>query len=95
MINGVAVSNLIIPRTWANPKAPKGSRFDIMEKLKAPFTRTPGGYWIQMDDSGSDTTFADGTDGTEKEVFRLLVDAKQRFSGSRTAKRLAALPDAA
>lgn len=91
-INGVAVSNLIIPQAWANPKAPRSARFDMMEKLTAPFTRTPGGYWVQMDDSGSETTFADGTTG-EKEVFKLLVDTKARFAGSRTAKRMAALPD--
>lgn len=45
----VAVSNLLLPE-WFNmaSKAPSGA-YDLMGKLHAPLTATPGGYWIIRD----------------------------------------------
>lgn len=43
-INGVQVSNFVTP-WWFTAQFPSGSKFDILGKLKAPFTMTSGGYF--------------------------------------------------
>jgi hypothetical protein len=41
----VMVSNFILP-AWFDDSPPKGSTFDFMKKLSAPFTMTAGGYVV-------------------------------------------------
>ncbi len=46
LINGVTMSNFVHP-SWFEPfKHPKGTKFDHLGLLKAPFTMTKGGYVI-------------------------------------------------
>lgn len=53
-IDGVAVSNFVLP-SWFDPQAAKGSRFDFMGKLTAPFTMSAGGYMIVWSITGQPT----------------------------------------
>jgi hypothetical protein len=46
-IDGVAVSNFITG-PWFNPMAARGTKFDYMAKLRAPFSMSKGGYLVQM-----------------------------------------------
>lgn len=46
LIDGVAVSNFVGP-AWFDHFAAKGDTFDYMGHLKAPFTMSKGGYWVQ------------------------------------------------
>lgn len=50
-IDGVSVSNFVYPE-YFDPKAPKGTKFDYLEKLSAPFTMTPHGYLIKRTEPG-------------------------------------------
>lgn len=52
-INGVAVSNFVLP-SWFDPNALPGTRLDYLNRTKAPFSMSPGGYWVQMA-SGQET----------------------------------------
>jgi hypothetical protein len=47
LIDGVAVSNFVCG-AWFNPMAAKTDKFDWMGNLKAPFTMSRGGYWVQL-----------------------------------------------
>lgn len=49
-IDGVAVSNFVYP-AWFDGLAPNGSKFDHLEVLKGPFTKTEGGYY-EYDEGG-------------------------------------------
>jgi hypothetical protein len=44
---GVAVSNFLLP-PFFDSQAPKGSKFDFLGNLTAPFTMSPGGYQAVM-----------------------------------------------
>lgn len=46
LIDGAAVSNFVTS-SWFNPAAAKTDRFDHLGHLTAPFTLSPGGYWVQ------------------------------------------------
>lgn len=46
-IDGVTVSNFALP-TWFDPLTPRGTKVDYLGKLRAPFTLSHGGYWVQM-----------------------------------------------
>jgi hypothetical protein len=45
-----SVSNFV-HTAWSDARAPAGSRFDQMRKLKAPFTASKGGYLIVCDEN--------------------------------------------
>lgn len=47
LIDGVAVSNFVTG-AYFNPMAASTDRFDYLGKLRAPFTLSRGGYWVQM-----------------------------------------------
>ena len=70
MLDGVAVSNFVCG-PWFNPMAAKGSRFDYMGRLTAPFSMSKGGYWVQL--SGGRTTQKFG-----EEMPRWLCEQKMR-----------------
>lgn len=53
-VDGVPMSNFVFP-AWFDPNAARGSRFDFMGKLSAPFTMTAGGYMIVWSISGQPT----------------------------------------
>jgi hypothetical protein len=46
LIDGIAVSNFVTAE-WFDANAAKTDRFDFMGHLKAPFTMSKGGYWVQ------------------------------------------------
>lgn len=51
-VDGVTMSNFVTP-AWFEPfKHAKGTRFDYLRKLKAPFSMTAGGYMIVRDKTG-------------------------------------------
>lgn len=56
--NRVALSNYILP-AWYNPYNQDGP-WDRMERLEAPFSRSAGGYWIEMADGRVRQVFSDG-----------------------------------
>jgi hypothetical protein len=43
----IAVSNFVLP-PFFDAQAPKGTRFDFLGKLSAPFTMAPGGYQVML-----------------------------------------------
>ncbi len=51
-IDGVSVSNFVYP-AYFDPQANPNSKFDYLEKLKAPFTMTPRGYLIKRTEPGN------------------------------------------
>lgn len=61
-VNGknVFVSNFLLP-SWFDQMPQKGSKFDYMGKLKAPFTMTKGGYMIMMVGGRVDQIFGSKT----------------------------------
>lgn len=46
LIDNVSVSNFVTA-AWFDSQAAKTDQFDHMGKLKAPFTMSKGGYWVQ------------------------------------------------
>ena len=52
-IDGVQVSNFVLPE-WFDPTVSAGEKFDYLGKCSAPFSMTPGVYWVQMP-SGSES----------------------------------------
>ena len=80
-VGGVAVqvSNFVYPR-WFDPTATTGP-FDLMGKLHAPFSMTPGGYLIVMKDGAVSQVFG--------ERFEQWRSTELKSSPlSRTARRL-------
>lgn len=45
-IDGVTVSNFVTPE-WFDPVTSAGEKFDYMDRCRAPFSMTKGGYWVQ------------------------------------------------
>lgn len=46
-INNIQVSNFVLPE-WFDTGVSRGEKYDFMGKVKAPFSMSPGGYWVQM-----------------------------------------------
>lgn len=46
LIDGIPMSNFVLPSYFESWKHPKGTKFDYLSKLKKPFTMTKGGYLI-------------------------------------------------
>lgn len=59
IVDGVAVSSFVTAE-WFNASAAKGDRFDYMGRLKAPFTMTRGGYWVQSKAGRQSQKFGEG-----------------------------------
>lgn len=76
----VQVSNFVLPR-WFDPAATVGP-FDQLNKLKGPFSMTPGGYLIVMQDGAVTQVF-----GERFEQWRATELKASPLS--RTARRLA------
>lgn len=55
--HAVSMSNFVTPE-WFDANA-SGCRYDHLAKLSAPFTMTPGGYWVVRDAGGERSEFAD------------------------------------
>lgn len=51
VIDGVSVSNFVL-QAFFDPQASKGSKFDFLQRLKAPFSMTSGGYQITRTEPG-------------------------------------------
>jgi hypothetical protein len=64
----VSVSNFIFPE-WTDPQTPRGTRFDYLSKLRAPFTMTKGGYMIVRRGAGAETAVY----GEEYAAWRKVV----------------------
>lgn len=82
-LDGVMVSNFVLP-TFFDPSAPHNStRFDYLGRLGAPFSMLPGGYQIRR-----------GADGTVENVWGFDFPAWKRAAkahpASRTSRRHAA-----
>ncbi len=58
LIDNVGVSNFVTS-AWFNPMAAKTDKFDYMGKLKAPFTMSRGGYWVQSKAGRATQKFGD------------------------------------
>jgi hypothetical protein len=78
-IDGVAVSNFVTDR-WFDPETPAGTKTDFMGKLHAPFTLSPGGYWVEMRDGRVSQRFGERFPDWLKEVKAL--------PGSRASRRM-------
>lgn len=85
-LDGVAVSNFVTAQ-WFNPMAPRGSQFDYLGKLKAPFTMSKGGYWVQ-------TTAGRVTQKFGEQMPKWLREAKLR-PNTRTSRIGNSRPSAA
>lgn len=88
VIDGVHVSNFVLP-TFFDPSAPHNiTRFDYLSRLGAPFTMLPGGYQIRR-----------GADGHVENVWGDMFPAWKRplkeHPASRTSRRAASSPRAA
>lgn len=46
LIDGIPMSNFVLPSYFESWTHPKGTKFDYLGKLKKPFTMTKGGYLI-------------------------------------------------
>lgn len=55
-IDGIAVSNFVLP-AWFDPQA--GPPYDYLGNLTAPFSMTPGGYFVYRAEGGMKQVFAD------------------------------------
>lgn len=58
LIDGVAVSNFVTEQ-WFDAQAAKADRFDYMGHLKAPFSMSKGGYWVQSKAGRTSQKFGD------------------------------------
>lgn len=88
VIDGVHVSNFVLP-TFFDPSAPHNiTRFDYRSRLGAPFTMLPGGYQIRR-----------GADGRVENVWGDMFPEWKRAAkahpASRTSRRAASAPHAA
>lgn len=72
----VFVSNFLLP-AWFDREAPDGTRVDFLGTLKAPFTRTAGGYMIVR------------TAGGERQVFGERAPHRPAHPTSRSTRRAA------
>jgi hypothetical protein len=82
LVDGIAMSNFVHP-SWFEPfKHPKGTKFDHLGKLKAPFTMTKGGYVIVKKRGAVKEVF-----GSEAKALRF---AREHRSGHRSEYRKAA-----
>lgn len=77
----VTVSDFVFP-AWFDGKAPKGTRFNQLNSLKAPFTMTSGGYLIVRTKPGTTSqVFGESRPAwraltkSHKESRKLLVEA--------------------
>lgn len=73
LIGNVAVSNFVTG-SWFNAMAAKTDQFDHMGHLKAPFTMSNGGYWVEMKAGKTKQRF-----GSEMPDWRKLAK-KAQFS---------------
>lgn len=82
-VNGtnIFVSNFLLP-AWFDMIPVKGSKFDYLGKLKAPFTMTKGGYMIIM--TGGKVSNVFGSKLAEK---KFLKNAGKKHPAARAYKR--------
>ena len=59
-IDGVQVSNFVLPE-WFDAVTSPGEKFDYLGKCKAPFSMTPGGYWVQASTGSEQQKFGEVT----------------------------------
>ena len=59
LIDGVGVSNFVTAE-WFDAQAAKTDKFDFMGHLKAPFTMSKGGYWVQSKAGQATQKFGEG-----------------------------------
>lgn len=78
-IDGVTVSNFVLP-AWFDPNTPRGTKVDYLGNLRAPFTMSSGGYWVQLRAGQATQKF-----GEHMPVW--LIAAKLANPGSRTRRR--------
>lgn len=76
-IDGIGVSNFVTTE-WFNPQAAKTDRFDYMGHLKAPFTMSKGGYWVQSKAGRASQKF-----GEQMPEWRRLAKKAQFSRGNR------------
>lgn len=70
----VSVSNFLLP-DWSDDGS--AGPYDYLELLRAPYTKTPGGYWIVMDQQGNITQeFGTAMPDWKKELKRYALEKK-------------------
>lgn len=77
LIDGIGVSNFVTAE-WFDASAAKTDRFDFMGHLKAPFTMSKGGYWVQSKAGRQSQKF-----GEEMPDWRRLAKKVQFSRGRR------------
>lgn len=77
----IYVSNFLYP-AWFDYAPEKGSIFDHMRKLKAPFTMTSGGYMIIMNGGQEQNIFA-----SKKAEKKYLKNAGKKHAAARSSRR--------
>lgn len=77
--NQVTVSNFVTP-AWFDPLASTDSQFDWMGNVHAPFTMSPGGYWVEMSAGKVSQRFG--------ETYPEWRKASKLADTSRTARRV-------
>src|SRR6266536_53666 len=75
----VTVSNFVSPH-WFDPQSSSGDRFDYLGTVVAPFTMTPGGYIIVMQEGRISQQFGERCPAWRKEAKQIDV--------ARTARRV-------
>lgn len=78
LIDGVSVSNFVT-LSWFNPYAGKSDRFDYLNKLKAPFTLSVGGYWVQQREGKATQKFGEAMPQWRRDSKQVALARAQRL----------------
>ena len=78
----IHVSNFVLP-PWFDYAPVKGAKFDYLGKLKKPFTMSPGGYMIVMEDGMFKNVF-----GTKNNQGNFVKNASKQHPAARSFKRM-------
>lgn len=81
-IGNVAVSNFVTG-PWFNPMAASSDRFDYLGNLRAPFSMSKGGYWVQRKDGRASEKFGEQMPDWMRELKSQHATRTQRIQGSR------------
>lgn len=78
LIDDVAVSNFVT-LSWFNNYAGRSDRFDYLAKLRAPFTMTAGGYWVQQREGKASQKFGAGMPQWRQDAKQAQFSRAQRL----------------
>lgn len=78
----VYVSNFVLP-PWFDYAPVKGSKFDYLGKLKAPFSMSLGGYMIVIENGAYKNVF-----GSQQTEGKIIKNAAKQHPAARSFKRM-------